>query len=159
MPVIPDSKYRATALSAALSLTSTGKEMVTVDFRLIDQPDVLVRWRGFFTEKARDRTIESLRACGWKGDDLSVVEFPTGNEVIVETETEEWNDKETGELKRHSRVAWVNAMRGPAVKNEMAAADAKAFAAKMRGAVLAFDAQNPEAKAKDAPGTIDGLPF
>ena len=148
MPHIAPGSYRATALEAVLSMSSTGKEMINVEFRLADSTDQIT-WRGFFTDKTKDRTIESLRYCGWTGDDIGNVTFPQGNEVILVIE------EETYEGKTHSRVQWVNrASKGPVVKNEMSLNDRKAFAAKMKGAILAFDAKNPDAK-----GGGDDIPF
>lgn len=147
MPHIAPGTYRATAIRATLGESKTGKEFVAVDFELDDGAATQIQWRGFFTEKTADRTFESLRACGWKGDDLGDITFPDGNAVHLVIEDEEY------EGKTHSRVQWVNAIRGPSVKGEMDANARKAFAAKMRGAIIAFDKKNPDAAPKggDAP--------
>lgn len=148
MPRIAAGSYRATALSADLSFTNTGKEMITVEFQILDSIE-RIAWRGFFTDKTRERTFEALRHCGWTGDDISHVSFPEGNEVILVIEDD------TYEGKTHSRVQWVNkASKGPTVTNQMDTKDAQAFAAKMRAAIIAFDTKNPDAKEKK-----DGVPF
>lgn len=132
MPQIPDGTYLATALEATLGAADTGTPYIGVLFHL-KEAGAKLTWRGFFTEKTQERTIEALRACGWKGDDLSEVSFPAGNEVEVVVANEEWDGKV------HPKIQWVNAIRGPAVKNAMSAGERKAFAERMRGAVLAYD--------------------
>lgn len=137
MPQIPDGTYLATAVEGALGYADTGTPYIGVLFSL-KEAGVKLTWRGFFTEKTQERTFEALRACGWKGDDLSEITFPQGNEVEVVVKQEEW------EGKVHPRIQWVNAVRGPMVKNAMTMAERKAFAEKMRGAVLAFDQSRPQ---------------
>lgn len=150
MPHINPGTYRATALDASLGVTSTGKEFVAVNFRLIDAPEVTLQYRGFFTEKTAERTIESLRYCGWKGTDLETISFPAGNEVMLDVQDDSY--EKDGVLKTHSKVAWVNsAARGPSVKNALDPAKAKVFAAKMKGAIVAFDQKNPQAAGDDIP--------
>lgn len=141
MPEVADGKYRATAETADLGFSSTGKEFVSVLFRFLDYPAIRLTWRGFFTEKTQERTFESLRACGWAGTDISQVAFPEGNEVVVDVKNE------TYEGKTHPQIAWVNALRGPSVKNAMDPASAKVFAERIKGALVAFDQGNPPAKA------------
>lgn len=135
MPQLPDGTYLATALEATLGAADTGTPYIGVLFHLKEAGTKLT-WRGFFTEKTQERTIDALRACGWKGDDLSEVGFPTGNEVEVVVKNEEW------EGKVYPRILWVNAIRGPMVKNAMPAGERKAFAEKMRGVILAYDQAN-----------------
>src|SRR5215467_13714889 len=75
-----------------------------------------VRYTGYFTDGTQKRTIDSLRACGWNGDNLAV--FRDGalhgldnKEVEIVTTLEEFtNDK--GEKKEAARVAWVNNVGG-----------------------------------------------
>jgi hypothetical protein len=141
MPNINPGNYRATALDAQLGVTQTGKEFIAVNFRLIDAPEVTLQYRGYFTEKTADRTIESLRYCGWTGSDIDTVSFPGGNEVMLDVKDETY--EKDGVMKTHSKVAWVNAARGPSVKGALDTAAAKIFAAKMKGAIVAFDLKNP----------------
>ncbi len=65
-------KYRARPIAAALGLTSKGTDQIAVTFELLDPAGERITWYGFFTEKTTDRTLESLRHCGWKGNDLSI---------------------------------------------------------------------------------------
>jgi hypothetical protein len=149
MPNITPATYRATALNDInFAFTTNGNQYVRVPFRLIDNPEITLGWSGFFTEKAQARTLEALRACGWRGDDLSQLSFPAGNEVLVVVEDEEYNGK------IHSRIAFVNAIRGPSVKNAMAPQDLKMFAARMKGAIVAFDQAQKAAGVQAPPAPI-----
>jgi hypothetical protein len=152
MPHIEPGTYRATATNEFnFQQAKTGSQYLRLYFRLIDNPEVTIGWSGFFTEKTQARTLEALRACGWRGDDLSQISFPGGNEVLLVVEDEEYNGK------THSRVAFVNAIRGPSVKNAMAPQDVKAFAARMRGAIVAFDQAQKAAGVQAPPMPPPGL--
>jgi hypothetical protein len=137
MPEVANGTYRATAESADLSFTATGKEMITVRFRL--ETGASLWWRGFFTDKTTERTFESLRACGWTGNDISSVAFPPDNSVEVVVENEEYQGKV------HPKIQWVNAIRGASIQNAMDPLQAKSFAARMKGALVAFDQKNKAA--------------
>lgn len=132
--------YRARALSAVLGEPS-GKEggstnvPLVINFELTDEHVKGQRMDAYlyFTEKTAKRSIESLRILGYEGDDLSAVEFPADNECDLVCAIDTYK----GESKM--KVQWINAVGQAAVKR-LAPADAKAFAAKMRGQFLAVDA-------------------
>lgn len=134
---IQDGTYRARAVGAALGETKGGKEQVAVEFELLTDdltPGQRITWFGYFTEKTTARTIESLRICGWTGSDLTDLEGIGANEVELVVENEEW------EGKTRAKVQWVNkAGGGLSLAAPLSADKAKAFAARMKGAVLAFD--------------------
>lgn len=128
--------YRARATSWVLGETSTGKEQVAVEFSLTD-PELQgerIAWYGFFTEKTFERTIESLRACGWTGDNLEDLSGLDANEVDLVIEQETYEGKTT------PRVRWVNRPGAIGVKTALAPEKAKTFAAKMKAQIRAFDA-------------------
>lgn len=132
--------YRGKATRGKLGLTSTGKEQVAVEFTFTDPPGQRLTWFGFFTDGTFDRTIESLRACGWKGNDLSEFSHPDGalpagmeNEVELVVEHEEY------EGKVRARIAWVNSGGGLALKTALDEGQARAFAARMKGRIAALD--------------------
>ena len=133
--MIPEGSYKARAEDADLSETNAGNPQVAVLLRLISGgPAVeqqLITWYGSFTEKAIDRTLESLRYLGWKGDDLSNLQGVGTSEVTVVIE-----HGEDPEGKLRARVKWINSGGGLAVKKRMDAGGAKAFAEKMRGYVM-----------------------
>lgn len=135
-------KYRGRPVSAALGLTSKGNEQIAVTFELVDPPGERVTWYGFFTEKTTDRTIQSLRYCGWTGNDLSVFvdgqELPPGvdQEVDLVVEHNEYEGKVT------ARVAWVNSGGGMGLRNALSQDQAKSFAERMKRQIGALDKIN-----------------
>ncbi len=129
--------YRARALDAALGSTSKGKEQVAVKFDLLDFPGQSITWFGYFTEATTNSTFRALRTAGWKGSDLSDLSDlsnPEGPEVYLVIE------HETYENKKIAKVRWVNSAGGMALKSRLEPDQAKAFAAKMKDQVAAFDA-------------------
>lgn len=140
MSQIEDGTYRARAMpgTAQLGYTSKGTEQVVVGFEFQDAPHKgqKIAWYGYFSEATAERTIESLRFCGWTGDDLfdlSTVGSPESSDVDIVIESEE---DEQG--KRRTRVRWVNRRGiGMALKEKMNEQQARDFAKRMKGAVLA----------------------
>jgi hypothetical protein len=132
-------KYRGRPVTAALGLTSKNTEQIAVTFELVDPPGERITWYGFFTENTTDRTLQSLRSCGWQGNDLSVFvggePLPAGfdQEVELEVEQSEYQGKTT------AKVAWVNSGGGLGLKNALTKDQAKVFAAKMQRTIDALD--------------------
>ena len=158
--------YRARALSGALGYAGNGTEQVGIDFQIIEGPSEgqHITWYGFFTDKTTDRTIESLRICGWEGDDLFDLTGIEKNEVDLVIEAEDYADKKTGELKTRSRVRWINRPSGLQMRDAMDSTQAREFAAKMRGRVVALrgagqaPAPAPARKSAPAPQNKRGAP-
>lgn len=131
---IPEGTYRARVKSADFGFTSKGTEQVQVVFDILD-PDYdgeTVLWWGYFTEKTAERTMQSLRYCGWKGDDVTNLIGISDNEVEVVVEHNTYQDK------TNARVAWVNRLGGGgvSVKAPMPEDKRKAFAKKMKALAL-----------------------
>lgn len=126
--------WPARAVEGDLDITNNGTEQIAVRFVLTDgeHKGSYITWYGFFTEKTTERTLESLRHCGWQGDDLTNLDGITENDVELVIEDEEGQDGEW-----RSRVRWVNQPGGRALKSRMDEATKAAFAAKMRGTVVA----------------------
>lgn len=133
---IQDGKYRAKAKSWALAEASTGNPEVAVEFEFaIDESQTAsLTWHGFLGDNTFDRTIESLRFCGWTGDDLTDLSGLDTKEVVIVIENEEYKGKVS------PKIQWVNRAGGLAVKTPMSAEKAKTFAAAMRGKIRALDA-------------------
>lgn len=144
-PKIPVGKFRARAQRGEFGYTEKGNEQVMVIFELTD-PELAgetVPWWGYFTERTAERTMQSLRFCGWKGDDVTTLDGLTDNEVEVEIEHNTYKGK------TNARVAWVNRVGGGLqLKTPMAEAQRKAFAQKMKA--LAVKTRK-EAEAAPAP--------
>jgi hypothetical protein len=121
------------AIEWDLGYSESGKEQVAVAFQLEEGVDAgqRITWRGYFTEKTTERTLQSLRYCGWDGINLADLTGLDKNLVQLVIENEEYNGK------TYSKVAWVNQLGGLALKNRMDDKARAAFAAKMKGAALA----------------------
>jgi hypothetical protein len=147
--MIESGVYAARPLpGAALGMTKTHKECVGVEFELKESGQH-ISWYGYFTDATSERTIEALRFCGWRGQDLSDLS-DIGNDPSVEVslviEQEEW------EGKVRAKVQWVNRAGGLAMANPLDQGQAQAFAQRMKGAVLAYDqAVGPAPKKATAP--------
>lgn len=157
--------YRAKAKSWGLGETKSGAEQVAVEFSILTEgaAETSLTWHGYFSEKTFDRTIQSLRYCGWSGDDMTNLEGLDANEVDIVVEDEEY------EGKTFAKVQWVNKPGGLQLKAPMAEEKAKAFAASMRDKIRALDAatgtkpNGAKATAKPAAAkaaaATDDLPF
>lgn len=144
--MIEEGKYRAVATSAALGTSTGGTEQIGIMFQVTqgEYAGSGVGYRGFFTDKTFERTIESLRYAGWTGNDLSVFTecdeaacqrlLPNEVEIVVEHEA-----PTTPDGKMYARVKWVNKLGSGVVsmKNKMDASAARSFAERMRGACAA----------------------
>jgi hypothetical protein len=141
--MIAEGTYRGKPVQAALGLTGNGKEQIGVLFEFIDPPGQRLTWYGFFTEDTYARTIEALRFCGWQGQDLSDFvdgkPLPAGfdQEVELVVEHQEYQGKVS------ARVAWVNSGGGLALKTALTDDQARAFAARMKGKIIALDRARP----------------
>lgn len=132
---IQDGTYRAKARTWALAESSKGTPEVAVEF-LFSSPDFAgagITWHGYLSEGAFKRTVESLRHCGWTGDDLTDLAGLDTNEVDLVIANEEY------EGETHPKVRWVNKAGGLAVKSVMTPEKAKSFAAAMKGQIRALD--------------------
>jgi hypothetical protein len=132
-------KYRARANAVAMGTTSTGKEQIIVAF--LTEGGESISWYGYFSDRTWERTVESLRVCGWTGDDLT--DFDGGALAGLDTHDVEIVVEEEPDLDGvpRARVRWVNMLRGSgiAVKQPLAGTELKSFAAQMRGKILALD--------------------
>jgi hypothetical protein len=132
--------FRARAIEAALGESSEGNPQVAVCFEILDEAFAgsQITWYGSFSKNLGkgkktplQRTIESLRVCGWDSDDLSDLATCKNNEVSLVLDYEEFKGE------KQLKVKWVNRPGGLALKAPMSEAQAKAFAARMKGEVIA----------------------
>jgi hypothetical protein len=140
-PLIEEGAWKARCCAWDMGTTqSTGNEQVGLDFVILEGPNTgsHITWYGYFTDDTWERTVESLRLCGWGGSDLSDLSGVDSNEVRIVIEHEA--DLQ-GEYR--ARVKWVNNLGGVAMKNRMDVGAQKAFAQKMRGRIIALGAKGP----------------
>jgi hypothetical protein len=147
--MIQPGTHRARALSGGLGYTSGGKEQVGIDFQIVagEHEGEHISWWGYFTDKTVDKTIEALRTCGWEGDDLCDLTGIEINEVDLVVQFKEYTDKKTGEVRDGVEVRWINRASGLQMRDKMDSGQAAAFAAKMRGRVVALRSGNGKAAA------------
>lgn len=112
------------------------KRRVLMSFELLEGEFAGRRlfWNGYFTKKAGERTTESLRYCGWKGNDLADIQTQELNQVVtLLVEHDEHEGKVT------AKIAFVNKPGGgtPTIKiaKPMNDGDIRKFAAMMRDSV------------------------
>lgn len=154
MDLIPAGQYAAVAVPvrteagdswAQFGETKNGNPQVAVNFEILEgeHSGRRITWFGYFTEKTTVRTVESLRYCGFTGNDLAAATYmPLENEVQIVIDHEEYNGKWS------AKVQWVNKAGGGLFKLEkpMDKRGLERFAAQMRGAVGAI----PDAPGKKA---------
>lgn len=138
--------FKAVAREWHLGVSQTGKEHVAVLFEIIDGEHAgkKLTWRGFFTENTTERTLDSLRYCGWSCDNLAALTGMGSADVDIVVEEEMY------EGKLRDKVQWVNKPASLSMKGAMDPAAAAAFAAKMRGAALRHKQKNGGAVAAPA---------
>jgi hypothetical protein len=149
--------HRARAVDVVLGYAGTGTPQIAVAFEVTegDCAGETITWYGYFTEKTQQRTIESLRHAGWKGNDigeLTAADLTSEVDIVVNEE-----EGVRGDLRK--RVSWVNRVGtgGAAIKNRMDDSAKRSFAAKLKGLCIATPvvADAPQR----ASGTDDEIPF
>jgi len=150
--MITPGTHRARALSAGLGYSSNGKEQVGVDFQILEgeHEGEHITWWGYFTEATVDKTVEALRTCGWEGDDLCDLTGIEKNHVDLVVQAKEFTNPKTGEVRDGVEVRWINRAGGMQMRDKMDQGQAAAFAAKMRGRVVALRSGNGRAPAPAA---------
>lgn len=135
-------KFRAKAKTWDLGETSTGKEQVAVEFQILTEGAEYstITWYGYFTEDTWQRTIESLRYMGWKGENLEDLSGLDANEVELEVGEEEYQGK------TQTKVKWVNRAGGLNLKAPLSPERKKSFAAQMSQKIRALDASQGNRK-------------
>ncbi len=143
--MISEGKHKAQVRDISWDLTSKGTEQLSVLFEVVEGPNAreVITWYGYFTDGTAKRTIESLRAAGWTGDDLAaltVADLPVTVQLVVEHEEDERGAK-------RARVRWVNSLN----RNPMPAQKLAALAGRMKG--LASSVKAASGPVKRAPAT------
>jgi hypothetical protein len=152
MTLIPEGTWRARAVTAELGYTAADNEQVGVAlvFSPDQDPDVDGRpttWYGSFSEKSLKHTLKALRTCGWAGDNLADLSGIDANEVEVVVAHE---DDLEGQPRARAKFINPIGAGGVAMRSKMSEDQARAFAERMRGPVLASTAP-PSAAPKPAP--------
>jgi len=147
-------RFRAKAVEGAWGHTSNGTVQVAIQFQL--ETDAKLTWYGFMTEKAEERTMNSLLACGVT--DLETLAGLGSDDVEVTVEHDTYNEK------TRAKIAWVNRLGegGVALKSKASPQEAKSMLSKHKGNFLKLQKANGAAPAKPkAPAAQqkDDIPF
>lgn len=149
--MIDPGTYKAVAIAEDVQFgkAKSGTKQVAIPFRVTegDFAGHVITYFGFFTDKTWKRTLEALRYCGWKGDDLSEL-GPLDQEVEIVVEHEEYDGK------TRAKVAWVNRIGSGRVQlqDPMGDDELRQFAAQMRTRAQGV----PEAEGPPANGSSGG---
>ncbi len=158
------STFLARAKSAVLTETKDGNPYITIDFASVDDPKRVYPWAGFFGEtygkdnlSTTERTLEALRRCGWRGDDVSDLSSVIGVDVDVTIKEEEY--KGVKQLK----VAWISlpgegGFKAKPLEKSKAKDFAQSIAAQARNVKAAPRPAAPAGSHPNAPGNDDAPP-
>lgn len=124
---------------------------VCVTFEVLRGPEAgqRISWFGYFTDKTADRTLESLRICGFVGEDMDRFwEQRPENEVQIIVEHEEFDGK------TRAKVQWINNPGGGGVRlsDPMNQADARKFAAQFKSKLKSMPAVKGTKAEREPPG-------
>lgn len=106
---------------------SNGKESIAIRFEFIAGPHVGKSIQGwfYFLDSTVERTLQTMRHCGWTGETLGDLTGMGDAEVELVIEDEEYNGKV------RSKVKWVNRPSRLIVKNAMSHEAMQAFSQRM----------------------------
>lgn len=143
--------HKARAKEWDLGISSTGNEQIAIMFEIVEGEHAgkTRTWFGSFSDAAIDRTLDSMRHCGWDGDSLATIDGLGANEVEIVIEQEEYQGK------LNEKVRWVNKPAALKLKHQLTGAARDAFASKLRGKVIAHKQKygpQPAPAAKPANG-------
>ncbi len=120
------------------------------------------QWDGWFSEKAIERTLQSLKYCGctFPGNDITNLTGIDTNEVEIVLSHEDYTDKE-GNQRTAVKVAFVNGgARGVNPDQLLDTAKKAAFRAKMLGTVANLNQKSGTVNGKPtSAGGGDNIPF
>lgn len=133
-------RHRAKCCSIQLAEGKNAVQVV-IGFELLDNErrgsGQFITYFGSLSDAAIDFTVEALRNCGWRGDDLS--ELPElaesgglGDEVMLDVVAEQF------EGKWRNKVKWVNKPGGKIrLEKALSGDDLRSFASRMKSRVRA----------------------
>lgn len=166
MNLIPAGFYRAVAVAlnspdgetfVQFGESKNGNPQVVVNFEILEgeQAGRRIAWFGYFTEKTAPRTVESLRYCGFVGNDLAAaVTQQLDQEVQIVVGHEDYQGKTS------AKVQWVNRGGGDGYRLEksMDRNALRQFAAQMKGAVMSAPEVAGKKAERGAPPKGNGPP-
>lgn len=137
--MIPAGRHTARAMVSGWGKTKNGNHEFAIEFEIVGgeaNGERIVAYL-YFTDGAFDRSIESLRACGWQGDDLGMLGT---DDSLGRNEVQLIVEHETYDGKNRARVKWINRAGGIPKRDELPKNELRSFAATMKGRIKALDA-------------------
>lgn len=141
--------HKARAKEWDFGVSGNGSEQVAILFEITqgEHAGKCRTWYGYFSDAAIDRTLDSMRHCGWDGDSLANVDNLANNEVEIVIEEEVY------EGKSREKIKWVNKPAGLKLQNQLNGSAKDAFAARLRGKVIAHKKKYGPQPTPTAPAT------
>lgn len=144
--MIAEGKHEALAIqwSQVTEHEKTGNEEIRVMFEVCggESNGERATWRGYFTEKTAERTLESLRYMGWDGDDVTNIQGLDNNKVQIVVEHELWDGKV------QVKIQWVNRLFAVHQGTPMGQSKKAEFSKRMKELVLASKVSVTKSAAK-----------
>lgn len=138
--MIAEGTYIARAISMIFSKSSQkGTPFVAVAFRIeSDGPEknAIQEWQGWLSDKAEARTAESIRICGYDGENESSI---SRNQVSITVEHEEYPENSGN---KRPRIRWINDPTRAAAQ-AVDGATAMQMKERLKGLIMAQNAANP----------------
>jgi len=135
--MIPEGKYNAHAIQWDFGFAGEkNTRQVCVQFEILEGEFAghCINWYGYFTDKSKDRTMQSLRYCGWSNDDIMSMEGMGRYIVQLDIGHEEKTEgKNQGKI--FPKVKFVNRLGGGGpikLEKPMDMAQKRMFAAEMK---------------------------
>jgi len=139
--MLAQGSYQAVAKEFVFGRAGNGTEQVVVSFEIAsgESAGQRISWRGFFTEKTCERTLESLEYAGWDGVSLARLAGLGSKPCVIVVEHEDGQDGKT-----YAKVQWVNSLGGGlSVKEKMQSAEIAELEERMRGIMLDRASKRP----------------
>lgn len=132
--------FKAKALRFKTDPSSGGTPRVSVEFSVTEGPEAgsTIWWDGWLTDKAQERTCESLMHCGWTGADFETLPGLGTQDVELVCEEEEYQGKKT------VKVKWVN---DPGRVRQTEGASLASYADRMQALALGLKNKAPKPNA------------
>jgi hypothetical protein len=151
--MISKGSYQAVAKEFVFGRANNGTEQVVVAFEIANGDAVgqRITWRGYFTEKTHERTLESLEHAGWDGVSLAKLGGLGSKPCVIVIDHEEGQDGKT-----YPKVQWVNSLGGGlSVKEKMQTSEVAELEERMRGVMLDRKSKRGATPAKSSRGDAD----
>ncbi len=164
--MIEDGTYQGTIVKNGRDWLQFGKSakkgtpQVLISFRIADGSDAdgqTVQWTGFLTDKAMERTLESLHTCGFTGSSFRdmLAQTPSREPVEIVVQTEEYDGKQ------RSRVAFINRGGGYSIREEdrLSDGDLDRLSKRAQARTARDESFDSPGWADKAPASDDDIPF